>query len=69
MPTPAYLAGLLFFSVLGYAAYRFGKRSEQPVARWGGVVLMLYPYLVSETWLLYVVGAGLCAAIFVFRDR
>lgn len=69
MPTPAYLAGLLLFGVLGYAAYRFGKRSEQPVVRWGGVVLMLYPYLVSETWLLYVVGAGLCAAIFVFRDR
>ena len=69
LPTPAYLAGLLIFGVIGFAAYRYGRKSSRPVATWGGVALMLYPYLVSETWLLYIVGVGVCAAIYLFRDR
>lgn len=69
MPTPAYLAGLLLFSILGYAAYRHGKKAERPVVRWGGIALMLYSYAVSATWALYVVGAGICLVIYVFHDR
>ena len=69
MPTPAYLVGLLLFSILGYAAYRHGKRADQPVTRWGGVALMFYSYAVSATWALYVVGAGICLAIYLFHDR
>jgi hypothetical protein len=32
-----------------------------------GVALMLYPYVISETWLLYLVGAALCAALYLDR--
>lgn len=69
MPTPAYLAGMIIFSVLGYAAYRYGKTASKPVVRWGGVGLMFYPYAIDETWLLYVAGAAICTAIYVFRDH
>ena len=69
MPTPAYLVGLLLFSILGFAAYRHGKRTEQPVARLGGIALMFYSYAVSATWALYAVGAGICLAIYLLRDR
>lgn len=69
MPTPAYLAGLIIFSILGYAAYRYGKTASRPLLRWGGVALMVYPYAVDQTWLLYAVGTGLCAAIYALRDR
>ncbi len=69
MPTPAYLAGLIIFSFIGYAAYRYGKTASRSFVRWGGVALMVYPYAVDETWLLYAVGAGLCGAIYAFRDR
>ena len=37
-----------------------GKRTERQKTRWIGLALMLYPYTVSETWLLYLVGATLC---------
>lgn len=63
LPTPAYLLGAIVFGVLGYAAYRYGKRTELPLIRWLGVALMLYPYLISDTWALYGVGAALCAAV------
>jgi hypothetical protein len=69
MPSPAYLAGLIIFSILGYGAWRYGKQAERPVIRWGGLVLMLYSYLTSETWLLYAVGVGICGTMYAFRNR
>jgi hypothetical protein len=68
LPTPAYLFGIILFSLVGYAGYRYGKKTERPTVRWLGLALMLYPYVVSATWLLYLVGGGLCAAMYWFRD-
>lgn len=69
LPTPAYLAGAILFGILGYAAYRYGKKAAQPRAKWLGVALMFYPYFIpAGTWLLFGVGAGLCAAIYFWRD-
>jgi hypothetical protein len=67
LPTPAYIAGVILFSVLGFAAWRWGGRRERPPVRWLGLALMLYPYVVSDTLGLYVVGATLCAAIYYYR--
>lgn len=67
LPTPAYFFGMLMFSVLGFAAYRYGKKAERPIPKWLGVALMLYPYLVSDTLLLYLAGFALCAAVYIYR--
>lgn len=68
LPSPAYLIGAILFGIIGYAAYRYGKKTALTYPKWIGVTLMLYPYAVSQTWLLYVVGCGLCVALYVFRD-
>jgi len=68
MPSPAYIVGALFFSIIGYAGYRYGKKSEHSAPLWIGVALMLYPYLISETWLMYAVGCALCVALYVYRN-
>jgi hypothetical protein len=60
LPTPAYLLGALLFGIYGYVAYRRGKKIGSSQLRWTGVALMLYPYGVSQTWLLWLVGAALC---------
>jgi len=67
LPTPAYLFGMIFFSVVGYAAYRYGKRTERVVAKYLGILLMIYPYAIAETWQLYAVGAALIVGLFVVR--
>jgi hypothetical protein len=67
LPTPAYLFGSILFGIIGIAAYRAGKRSSRASTKWLGVGLMFYPYAVSQTWLLYLVGAGLCAALWFLR--
>jgi hypothetical protein len=64
LPSPAYIFGAIAFGLAGFAAYRYGKKVERPRTKWLGVALMLYPYAISRTWLLYVVGLVMCAAVF-----
>lgn len=65
LPTPSYLIGTLLFGIIGWIAYRHGRRQGQPRIRWIGLALMLYPYVMPQTWLLYVVGVALCVGLYV----
>ncbi|OYY92945.1 MAG: hypothetical protein B7Y41_13545 [Hydrogenophilales bacterium 28-61-23] len=67
LPSPAYLFGLILFGITGYAAYRYGNKTALAKPKWIGIALMLFPYAVSETWLLYAIGAGLCVALYRYR--
>ncbi len=67
LPSPAYLFGAFVFGLVGLAAFRIGRKRERPVTLWLGVALMVYPYAISTTWLMYAVGAALCAGLFYDR--
>ncbi len=67
LPTPAYFAGMIIFSIIGMAAYYYGKKASLRNPKWIGVALMFYPYAVSETWVLYVVGCVLCVGLYIYR--
>jgi hypothetical protein len=67
MPSPAYIFGAIVFGIIGYAAYRYGKKLSLTTTKWLGIALMLYPYAISETWQLYAVGASLCIGLYVWR--
>ena len=67
LPGPAYIFGAILFGIIGYVAYRHGKKQSLPIPKWLGIILMLYPYAVSETWQLYVVGGGLCVGAYIYR--
>ena len=65
LPTPAYIFGAVLFGIIGYAAYRYGKKASLQPAKWIGIALMVYPYAISGTWLLYIVGTGLCIGLYI----
>jgi len=67
LPTPAVLFGSLMFGIIGFAAFVYGKKSTLFVPMILGLILMVYPYFVSETWLLYATGCALTVGIVVFR--
>jgi len=63
LPSPAYLVGAILFGIVGYVAFRRGRKISRPVLTWTGVALMLYPYAVTQTWLLWAVGVALCVGL------
>ena len=59
LPSAWNIAGSILFGIAGYISYRRGKANKQARLLWTGVALMVYPYAVSETWMLWVIGFAL----------
>ena len=68
MPSAAVLFAALLFGTIGFAAFMYGKKAASWRPMTVGVALMIYPYFISEVWLLYVIGSTLCAMLFFWRD-
>jgi len=64
LPSPAYLLGAIVFGLLGMVAFSRGRKASLPMLTWPGLALMLYPYAISQTWLLWLIGVGLSAWVF-----
>lgn len=68
MPSPAALFASLVFGVIGLTAFLYGKKHALIVPMVLGIGLMLFPYFVSDIWLMSGIGAALTAAIWYFRE-
>ena len=61
METANLVWGLLFSSIgIGYFIY--GRRQSNMTARWCGLALILYPYLVTNTLAMVGIGIALILA-------
>ena len=52
---------------MGLAYFVYGKRQQSFVALFCGIGLMAFPYFISNTILLVVVGVGLAVIPYLFR--
>lgn len=64
LPSPAYILGAILFGIIGWITYRRGRKASVSVLTWAGVALMLYPYGVSETWMLWLVGIAISGLVY-----
>ena len=53
------------FSLVGFAAFRYGKKAGETKPMVLGAVLMAYGYVVSNVWVSLLVGGVLTALIFI----
>ena len=65
LPSPAYILGAIVFGLIGYVAFRRGRKTSAAALTWTGAALMVYPYAVPQTWLLWTVGVVLCAWLYI----
>jgi hypothetical protein len=65
LPSPLNIFGSIIFGIIGYVTYRHGRKSSRTEMTIAGVVLMLYPYVVSETWMFLTIGAALTVWVFL----
>ena len=68
MPEPAALFAAVIFGAIGIAAFRYGKKHGLIAPVIIGIVLMVYPYFVTQIWLIYALGCALCAGLYFWRD-
>lgn len=68
MFTTANLFGSILFSTIGMAALAFGKKGGRMNPMLFGAGLLIYPYFVSATWLLYAIGIVLTGLMLKFPD-
>jgi hypothetical protein len=61
------IAGIIF-GAIGTFALLVGKKQANVKVMLIGLVLILYPYFVYNTIVIYLLGIVLTIAIFIFRD-
>ena len=57
----------VFFGLVGFAAFRYGRKNSEPRALFLGVALMAYGYFVSNAWVSLAIGTLLTLALFFPR--
>ena len=65
--TTAYLLWTVWFSAIGLGFFMYGKAQRIPAPMLCGVILMIYPYFVSNTYVMVLIGAVLCYIPYHFR--
>ena len=65
--SPATILIAVVFSVVGFIAFRRGKRDGEPRPLFLGIALMAYGYFVSNAWVSLGIGALLTLLLFFPR--
>jgi hypothetical protein len=65
--SPAELFGSLFFGAIGLGAFVYGRKMVRYKPMVIGVLLMAFPYVVPQTWLIYAIGCALCLGLYFSR--
>ena len=63
----ATIAIAVFFSLIGFAAFRYGRKNDEPRPLFLGIALMTYGYFVSNAWISLAIGSVLTALLFYPR--
>ena len=57
----------MVFGSIGLGFFVYGKRQGAPVPLACGIALMVFPYFVSNNWIMVLVGAALMAVPYFVR--
>jgi len=63
-----YWVANILFGIIGWYAFMYGKREKSWRPMVIGIVLMVYPYFVSNALLTFAIGIALTAALFFWRE-
>ena len=62
--SPAAILIAVVFSIVGFIAFRRGKRESEPRPLFLGIALMAYGYFVSNPWISLGIGSLLTLLLF-----
>lgn len=68
MPSDSDFLGSLIFGSIGLAAMVYGKKAYLPKKMIMGGLLMAYPYIIPQPWMMWPVGVLLTVVLSVWKD-
>ncbi len=57
----------VLFGLVGFAAFRYGKKNGEPKPLFLGIALMAYGYFVGNVWISLAIGSALTLLLFYPR--
>jgi len=60
--------GSMIFGTIGFIAFVYGKKMQQYKTFGIGIALIAFPYFVSNTLCMYLIGTALTVSLFFFKD-
>lgn len=63
MPEPSYLAVAFLASSVGFVMLVYGRRQHRPLQLAGGLVLLIFPFLVRDALWLGLLAAAICIGV------
>lgn len=57
----------VIFGLVGFSAFRYGKKNTEPRPLFLGIALMAYGYFVTDAWVSLAIGSVLTLLIFFPR--
>jgi hypothetical protein len=67
LDNPTLLMWSLLFGAFGMGYFAYGKKQRSPVPFVVGIALMVYPYFITNVYLLVLIGAVLLAVPYFVR--
>ena len=64
----ARILAYIIFGAIGFAVFMYGKKNKFVRPMIIGLALMTYPYFISGTIFLYLIGIALTAALYFWRE-
>lgn len=65
----AWLLWGVLFGAFGMGYFLYGRKQNNFIAKISGIILMVFPYFISNTYLLVLIGAVFIALPFVVKAR
>jgi hypothetical protein len=64
LPGPWTIAAAILFGIVGWVAFRRGRKTSRPHLTWTGLALMLYPYAIDQEIAVWLIGAVLTGWVY-----
>ncbi len=66
--TFAKIMAWIIFGIIGTCAFNYGRKEKDYKPIIIGLALMIYPYFISNTIWLYLIGVGVMSLLYFWRD-